>query len=49
MANAPLMPTPTVVAYDYDAARAVPLPDAWRQRITAYEPALANDEEPRIQ
>ena len=26
-----------------------PLPDAWRQRITAYEPALTNDEEPRIQ
>ena len=39
----------TVVAYDYDAGRAVPLPDAWRQRITAYEPALTNDEEPRIQ
>ena len=39
----------TVVAYDYGAGRAVPLPDAWRQRITAYEPALANDEEPRTQ
>lgn len=32
----------TVVAYDYDTARAIPLPEAWRQRITAYEPILAN-------
>lgn len=29
----------TVVAYDYGAARAVSLPEDWRHRITAYEPA----------
>lgn len=34
----------TVVAYDYGAGRAVPLPETWRQRITAYEPAPLQDE-----
>ena len=39
----------TVVAYDYGAGCAVPLPDAWRQRISAYEPALASDEKAQAQ
>lgn len=30
------------VAYSYAEERSVPLPDAWRERITAYEPALPN-------
>ncbi|MCY3835905.1 MAG: thioesterase family protein [Anaerolineaceae bacterium] len=34
----------TVVAYDYGAGRAVPLPETWRQRITAYEPVAVPDE-----
>lgn len=28
----------TVVAFDYQANRSVPLPDVWRQQISAYEP-----------
>lgn len=28
----------TVVAYDYQANRSVPLPDVWRRHISAYEP-----------
>lgn len=30
------------VAYDYQAERSVSLPDAWREKITAYEPVLPN-------
>ncbi|MBZ0277427.1 MAG: acyl-CoA thioesterase [Anaerolineae bacterium] len=30
----------TLVAFDYHANRSIPLPDSWRERILAYEPAL---------
>jgi acyl-CoA thioester hydrolase len=30
----------TLVAYDYQANRTIPVPDSWRERILAYEPAL---------
>jgi acyl-CoA thioester hydrolase len=29
------------VCYDYDASRAVPIPDEWRAAIAAYEPGLS--------
>jgi acyl-CoA thioester hydrolase len=29
------------VAYDYDTGQSIPLPDAWRERIAAFEPGLA--------
>jgi len=31
------------VAYDYQNAISVPLPDAWRAQISAFEPALSDD------
>lgn len=31
----------TLVVYDYSANKSVPIPDAWRQLITEYEPVLA--------
>ena len=31
------------VAYDYSARHSVPIPPAWRQAITAFEPGLALD------
>jgi len=30
------------VAYDYDARQSVPIPPAWRQALTAFEPGLAD-------
>ena len=32
----------TQVHYDYDSGRSVPLPDAWRQAILAFEPGLSS-------
>jgi len=29
-----------LVAYDYHEGQAIPVPDAWRERVIAYEPAL---------
>lgn len=29
-----------LVAYDYHEGQAIPIPDAWRERVVAYEPAL---------
>lgn len=29
-----------MVAYNYDADQSIPVPDAWRTAITAYEPSL---------
>ena len=34
------------VAYDYAARRSVPIPPAWRQAVTAFEPALASLPDP---
>lgn len=28
------------VAYDYGAQRSIPIPDVWREKISAYEPGL---------
>ena len=28
------------VCYDYQALRPIPMPDQWREAITAYEPGL---------